>query len=194
VTVSSTRSRADLRSGVPKIRQTFRRLIPAAAAVLCLAACPAQTALAHGRLPVSLLLGLEIAGTVLLVVATALAISALVVPAVLTVGLAVGASVALGGPEVLAPILGTALLLAAELAFWSIDCSRPAQAGLRVGTVRGLRLAVLGLAGCVAGLALSAASELPLAGGFVLTAAGTLAALGMLAILAWMGRSALNAR
>lgn len=130
----------------------------------------------------------------LLVVATALAISALVVLAVLTVGLAVGASVALGGPEVLAPILGTALLLAAELAFWSIDCSRPARVAARVGPVRGLRLTVLGLAGCFAGLALSAASDVPLAGGFVLTAAGTLAALGMLGILGWLGRSALTAR
>jgi len=161
--------------------------------LLCLGSAPAETALNSARLPLSLLLGIEAAGVALLVVAMALASASLVVPAVVAVAIPEGAAFAFGRPAPWAPILGALLLAAAELAFWSIEWALPARESAEVLVFRGLWLAGLCLAGCGAGLLVSAVADLPISGGFDLTALGILAAIGILAVLLWLGRDALRA-
>lgn len=152
----------------------------------------AVTGLSSAQLPQSLLLGVEAAGFTLLVAALVLARADWVVPAVAVVIVPEAVTVAIGGPAQLAPVLGTLLLAAAELAFWSIERSSPAQEASGVGLVRLLWLLGVGLAGCAVGLLMATLSELPLAGGFDLTALGMAAAITVGCALLWLSREAVR--
>lgn len=154
----------------------------------------AETLAGGARAPLTLLLAVELVGMGALVLAVVLARPALVPVAVAAVAIPEGASLALAGPTALAPILGAALLAGSELAFWSIEWAVPARESVGVGVVRTLRLAGMCLIGATAGLAISAASGVPIAGGFDLTALGILATLGVLVAFIWLGRVALRAQ
>jgi hypothetical protein len=96
------------------------------------------------------------------------------------------------GPDSLdswTPLSAGALLLTAELAWWSVEprvpaWSQPWQATRRVGTV---------LLACAGGSMVSAvvivAAGVPLGGGFGLELAGVAAATGALGVVAWVARS-----
>jgi hypothetical protein len=116
----------------------------------------------------------------------------LVVASVAAVAIPEGASLALGGPAILAPVLGSALLAAAELAFWSIDNAVPAKESLQVVLFRGLRLLTVCFVGCALALALYALSATPISGGFDLTAIGIVSAVGVLVVVLWLGRAVLG--
>jgi hypothetical protein len=150
------------------------------------------TAFSSAREPVSLLLGIEAAGVATLVGVMVLARPQLVVPAVAAVAIPEGASLALGGPAILAPVLGAALLAGAEFAFWSIDNATPASESRRVILFRGLRLVTMCLLGCALALAFYALSATPISGGFDLTLIGTISAVGLMIVVLWLGRAALG--
>lgn len=160
--------------------------------MLCLVPALAVTALSSAREPVSLLLGIEGAGVATLVAVMVLARSDLVVPAVAVVAIPEGTSLALGGSAILAPVLGSALLAAAELAFWSIDNAVPAKESLQVVLFRVLRLLTVCLIGCALAFALYALSATPVSGGFDLTAIGIVSAVGVLVVVLWLGRAVLG--
>ena len=87
------------------------------------------------------------------------------------------------------PLSAGALLLTAELAWWSIEprvpaWSQPGLAARRLGTV----LLAFGGASVVSALVLVGAGA-PFSGGFGLELAGVLAATGALAVVAWLARS-----
>jgi hypothetical protein len=87
------------------------------------------------------------------------------------------------------PLSAGALLLTAELAWWSIEprvpaWSQPGLAARRLGTV----LLACGGASVVSALVLVGAGA-PFSGGFGLELAGVLAATGALAVVAWLARS-----
>lgn len=128
----------------------------------------------------------------MLLLAIVLARSGWVVLAVALVAIPAGIAVAFRGPAQIAPVLGALLLAAAELAYWSIEKAPPARESTEVGVFRGLWLVGMCLAGCVAGLLISAVSDLPVSGGFDLTALGVLAAIGVPAGLLWMSRNVLR--
>ncbi len=150
-----------------------------------------DTAVGAVHLPESLLLGIEAAGIAMLLGALSVARAGLVVPAVVVVAIPDGAAVALGGSAQLAPVLGALLLAAGELAFWSIEKATPARESAQVGLSRAVWLVGLCLAGCIIGLLITAISDLPVTGGFDLTALGVLAAIGIAALLLWLGRDAI---
>jgi hypothetical protein len=86
------------------------------------------------------------------------------------------------------PLSAGALLLAAELAWWSVEPRVPAWsqlglAGRRLGTV----LLVCTAASAVSAVVLVAAGA-PVSGGFGLELAGVVAATGALAVVAWVAR------
>ncbi|MGA8427166.1 MAG: hypothetical protein WB801_06225 [Candidatus Dormiibacterota bacterium] len=190
--VISPGSASDLRSSVPKIRLPLSRLIPAASALLCLGSALAVTALSSAREPVSLLVGIEAAGAATLFAVMMLARPQLVVPAVAAVAIPEGTSLALGGPAILAPVLGAALLAGAELAFWSIDNAAPVSESGRVVLFRCLRLLTVCLIGCALALALYALSDIPISGGFDLTVIGLVSAVGVMVVVLWLGRAVLG--
>lgn len=161
--------------------------------MLSLGSALAETWASSARLPQSLLLGVEAAGVGLLVLALVLARSGWVMLAVGAVALPEGTTLALGGPAQLAPILGALLLASAELAYWSIERRAPAAESAEVGAFRALWLVALCLAGCGAGLMILAVSDLPISGGFDLTAVGILGAIGISVALLWLGRDAARA-
>ena len=105
-----------------------------------------------------------------------------------------GTVVTLRGPARVAPILGALLLATAELAFWSIERAVVAQESSEVGVFRVVWPLGLGLAGCGAGLVVSAVADIPVSGGFDLTALGSVAAIGVAAGLLWLGRDAVLSR
>ncbi|HUY10547.1 MAG TPA: hypothetical protein VMW80_14080 [Candidatus Dormibacteraeota bacterium] len=154
----------------------------------------AETVVSSAHLPQSLLLGIEAAGVALLLLALLLARPRWVVPAIVAVAFPAGAALSLRGPAQLAPILGAVLLAAAELAYWSIERATPARESFDVGLFRGVWMVGLCLAGCGAGLLVSAVSDLPVSGGFDLTAMGIVAAVAISFGLLWLGRDALRSR
>jgi hypothetical protein len=153
----------------------------------------ADTALSSGHLPRALLLGIEGAGLATVLLAMVAARAAWVVAGVGTVALAEGTVLALGGPAVLAPILGMLLLAGAELALWSVERARPAQESAAVAGFRAVRLLALALVGGGVAVLVLAVADLPVTGGFDLTALGVLATIAILATLLWLGRDALGA-
>jgi len=137
----------------------------------------------------------------LLLVVGSLALAALLVglllrwSAALAVGVALlGAQQALRlelGPDALdawTPVVAGALLLVAELAWWSIEPRIPAwtQRGLA------LRRAATVMLACFAATIVSAAVVVvagePVSGGTVLELTGVVAAVGTLAVVAWIAR------
>ena len=137
-------------------------------------------------------MGIEAAGVATLVGVMVLARPQLVVPALAAVAIPEGTSLALGGPAILAPVLGAALLAGAELAFWSIDNATPATESGRVVLFRGLRLITVCLVGCALALALYALSASPISGGFDFTLIGTVSAVGLMVVVLWLGRAVLG--
>lgn len=127
-----------------------------------------------------------------LLLALALARSDWALWAVGVVAVAEGAAFALRAPALLAPFMGALLLIAAELALWSIERSHPAQEATAVGLFRAVRLTGLALAGCGFGLLALAASDLAVSGGFDLTAVGVVAVVAILGLVFWLGRGALR--
>ncbi|MGH7667798.1 MAG: hypothetical protein ACRENY_00530 [Candidatus Dormibacteria bacterium] len=160
--------------------------------MLCLGSSVVQTVLSAAHLPLALLLGLEVAGMAVLILALVLARAALVTVAVLLAAIPAGAALALGGPAPLAPVIGALLLAGAELGFWSIERQLPARESLEVGSFRALWLVGVALAGCGVGMLLSLVSDAPVAGGFDLTALGIVAVISIPALLLWLGRDALR--
>jgi hypothetical protein len=92
-----------------------------------------------------------------------------------------------GALEGAAPLVGAGLLLAAELAYWSIDLSPgPADAGLaarRLGAVAGLAAGSLALGSLVIVL-----TTVPLGGGLAWDLVGIAAAAATLALIARLAR------
>jgi hypothetical protein len=150
------------------------------------------TALSSAREPVNLLVGIEAAGVLTLVAVMLLARPQLVVPAVAAVAIPEGASLALGGPAILAPVLGAALLAGTELAFWSIDNATPVRESGPVVLFRSLRLLTVCLIGCALALGLYALSATPISGGFDLTLIGLVSAVGVMVVVLWLGRAVLG--
>ncbi len=136
-------------------------------------------------------MGLELCGLLGLALVLVLARERWVVPALAVVALPEGAALALGGPVALCPLLGPALLLSAELAFWSLEGARPAREALRLSLVRILWLLLLALGGGLAALLTLGLAAVPLSGGAYLTLCGVLAAVLLLALVGWAGRRAL---
>ena len=88
-----------------------------------------------------------------------------------------------------APLAGAALLVAAEVAHWSIELAPPAP--LPEAAVAARRLGAIGAAallGMVAGTAAVGAGALAIRGGTLLTAAGVVAVMGVLGTVAWLAR------
>lgn len=88
------------------------------------------------------------------------------------------------------PAFGAGLLLAVELAHLSLELGLPARSD-RAPTLRRLGLlAGLALGSAALGYALLPLAAAPLPGGLPATAAGLAAAVGVLALLAWLSRRA----
>jgi hypothetical protein len=129
------------------------------------------------------------------------------VPVVLLVGLALRCSAALTGAIILlgaqqavrlalgtdvldewAPLVGGALLLCAELAWWSIEPRVPAWSQPRLALWRLTSVLLMCLLGAGVGAAMLVAAGSSLSGGVPLELAGILAATGAVAILAHVAR------
>ena len=129
------------------------------------------------------------------------------VPVVLLVGLAVRWSAALTGAILLlgaqqavrlalgndvldewAPLLGGALLLCAELAWWSIEPRIPAWSQPGLALWRLVSSLLMSLLGAAAGAVMLVAAGSSLSGGVPLELAGILAATGAVAVLAYVAR------
>lgn len=98
------------------------------------------------------------------------------------------------GPIALAPVLGAALLVGAELDFWSIDeaVSGPSSLRLRLGLTT--RTLVLGVLGVGLGLLVLALSGLRASGALDLTLIGSVAVVGVLGLALVLARSGLGTR
>jgi len=129
------------------------------------------------------------------------------VPVVLLVGLALRWSAALTGAIILlgaqqavrlalgtdvldewAPLVGGALLLCAELAWWSIEPRVPAWSQPRLALWRLTSVLLMCVLGAGVGAAMLVAAGSSLSGGVPLELAGILAATGAVAILAHVAR------
>ena len=129
------------------------------------------------------------------------------VPVVLLVGLAVRWSAALTGAIVLlgaqqavrlalgndvldewAPLAGGALLLCAELAWWSIEPRIPAWAQAGLALRRLAFVLLICLLGAAVGAAMLVAAGSSLSGGVPLELVGIVAATGVVAVLAYVAR------
>ncbi|MGC1184324.1 MAG: hypothetical protein WBA31_04120 [Candidatus Dormiibacterota bacterium] len=152
----------------------------------------AETALSSGHLPRELLLGIEVAGLLVVVLALIVARAAWVMIGVAVLAVAEGAVLAIVGPGAWAPILGMLLLLGAELALWSIECSRAGRETAAVGRYRAIRLLGLALVGAAGAVLVVAGSDLPLTGSLDLTVLGVLAAIAISAVVLWLARDALG--
>jgi hypothetical protein len=87
-----------------------------------------------------------------------------------------------------APVLGGALLLCAELAWWSIEPRIPAWSQPGLALRRVAAIVALCLVGAGLGAVLLVAAGSSLSGGVPLELAGVLAATAAVAVLAWVAR------
>jgi len=113
------------------------------------------------------------------------------VPAsVLIAGAAYAGSLFLGPHrlDTSAPLEGTALLLAAELAYWSLELRPWVEAEPGVLARRGTVVAASGAGSLAAGAAVLAAASAPVGGGVALEALGVAAAASALALLVRLSR------
>jgi hypothetical protein len=169
---------------VPATRQARAALIVGGAAVLLAAAAAAGTALAASDGAAGLAAAL-IGTPAVLLLAAALVLRApvLVAPSVALLGAAyaVGRVVDGGAVDLHAPLLGAALLLGCELAYWSheLRTTSPDEPGALHRRVAWL--AVLGVCAYLAGLALLALADLVRVEGIAVETLGVLAAAGMVA-------------
>ena len=114
---------------------------------------------------------------------TGLAIFPLVIPAALVL--------VERGPLVAAPMLGVATLAAAELSFWSIDVGVAGSTAPALTRFLGLRLAAMLVAGLLLGMGILALGGVGAAGSLDLTVFGSLAAVAVMGLTAWLIRSGL---
>jgi hypothetical protein len=87
-----------------------------------------------------------------------------------------------------APLLGGALLLTAELAWWSIEPRIPAWSQPRLPLSRLIAVVLTCLLSAGVGAAMLVAAGSSLSGGVPLELAGIVAATGAVAVLAWVAR------
>lgn len=87
-----------------------------------------------------------------------------------------------------APLLGGALLLTAELAWWSIEPRIPAWSQPRLALSRLIAVVLTCLLSAGVGAAMLVAAGSSLSGGVPLELAGIVAATGAVAVLAWVAR------
>jgi hypothetical protein len=85
--------------------------------------------------------------------------------------------------------VGAALLLAAELAYWAIEDDRRLRVEPELQLRRAAAIAAVVAAGLVAGLAVVVAAGVDLGAGLPLTAAGAVAAVGLLLLIARLATS-----
>jgi hypothetical protein len=137
-----------------------------------------------------LLLGLGAAAVAVLLAGVLLRWSAALAAGVALLGAQQATRLALGpeGVDEATPLAAGALLLVAELAWWSIEPRIPAWAQPSVAAWRVVTVA----SACVAGTAVSAvvvvAAGAPVGGGTLLELAGVVAAVTALAVVAWVAR------
>ena len=94
-----------------------------------------------------------------------------------------------GDRAIPAPIYGAALLLVAELAFWSLDERAPGRVEPGTATPRLLATLAVAVTGAAAGALVLLAAESDVARSSAMTAAGVAAILASIAVLAALARS-----
>jgi hypothetical protein len=171
-------------------RPRHARLATAAAAVLVAAGLVVSAPL---RDPGHELLLLAVGGAGLLVLSAGLASrwSAALAVGVALLGAEQAVRLALG-PEALdawTPLYAGALLLAAELAWWSLEPRVPAWSEPGTGVWRAATVILTCLGGCVVSALVVVASGAPLHGGVGLELVGVLAAAAALAVVAAVART-----
>jgi hypothetical protein len=87
------------------------------------------------------------------------------------------------------PVSAGALLLAAELAWWSIETRVPAWSQSGVGALRTATVLLVCAAATVVSALVALAAGASVGGGTVLELTGVVAAIGALAVVAWVARS-----
>lgn len=94
------------------------------------------------------------------------------------------------GVDLWSPLVGVGLLVAAELAYWSIEHDRRIRVELRVTLARALAVAGVAAAGGVAGLLVLSATSLDVGAGLLLAAVGVAAAVAAVAVSLRLARPA----
>jgi len=138
----------------------------------------------------AVLLAVGVPVPVILLVGLAARWSAALTLAILVAGAQQAARLALGN-DVLdewAPLVGGALLLTAELAWWSIEPRIPAWSQPRLALRRLTTILVMCGLGAGVGAAMLVAAGSSLSGGVPLELLGILAATGAVAVVAWVAR------
>jgi hypothetical protein len=139
-----------------------------------------------------LLLVIGAAAVVLLLVGLLLRWSAALAVAIALLGAQQATRLGLG-PDALdeaTPLVAGGLLLAAELAWWSIEPRVPAWAEPRVAVWRVATVALTCVAAMVVSAVVVVAAGAPVAGGTLLLLTGIVAATAALAVLAFVARNA----
>ena len=136
------------------------------------------------------LLGLlGVAGVALVALAVAFGRAALVAPGVVLMLAAYAISVVLRDASSLdpaAPIVGGALLVAAELAYWSVELEGKRREERAVVVRRVATVAALTAGAITLGTGVLAATALELGGGLAWNALGVAAAVAVLALITWL--------
>ena len=86
------------------------------------------------------------------------------------------------------PLSAGALLLAAELAWWSIESRSPAWSQADLATLRAASVVLVSAGATVVSAVVALAAGARVAGGIVLELAGVVAATAALALVAWIAR------
>jgi hypothetical protein len=146
---------------------------------------------AHAALEEPALALFGAAGAAVLAVALLVAAAGLVAPALVLVAAGYAATLVARDADALdaaAPLVACALLLVAELAYWSVELARSGRAEPRV-LLRRLA-ALLGLAAAALALAtgVMAATSIPPGGGLAWNLVGMAAAAGAIALIAELAR------
>ena len=144
--------------------------------------------LARKIVPLTLFVGG--AGAVLLVLVLVRGLQELLGSALLLLGVAyvLGLLVGRHGLDEAAPLVGTALLLSAELATWSVDARFRVAAEPALRLQRAAALGLLGFAALVASALVLAVSATPVGGGLAWAVLGSAAAVGAIALTALVRR------
>jgi hypothetical protein len=129
------------------------------------------------------------AGAAALAVAVALGRPALVAPAIVLVAAGYAATLVVRDAEAIdasAPFVASALLLVAELGYWSVELARTARAEPRVLIRRLAATAGLAAGALVLSAGVLAATAVPLGGGLAWNIVGVAAAAGAVAVIAFL--------
>lgn len=125
----------------------------------------------------------------LLAAALALARPGFVAPALVLVAAGYAGTLVARDADVLdaaAPLVGCALMLVAELAYWSVELARTGREERPVLLRRLTAMAGLAAAALALGAAVLAATTLPVGGGLAWNLVGVAAAAASLALIAWL--------